>query len=187
MLSIASPLISQIWIGKVDPVFVWMMLILSFGWLANSLATPAYFANTGFGTINSNLVTHIIINLVSLVICFALALFDFGFLLISGWAAALVIGAFYLLATFIKNNQLEVKSLFPRGSKLYLTVLTLGGLISFVVAKWVPGSVLFKSTGLLVFYFLVQISFFYFSGTGIRLFQMVYTVKKRNNQDDVNP
>src|SRR4030066_1313189 len=46
LLIICAPIISEIWIGYYERVFVFSAILLSIGWFLNTLAVPAYFANS---------------------------------------------------------------------------------------------------------------------------------------------
>jgi len=50
-LAVASPLISRLWIGHYDPIFVDFVAILSLGWLVNVLANPSYVVALGTGAL----------------------------------------------------------------------------------------------------------------------------------------
>lgn len=177
-LAVASPLISMLWIGFPSGDFVWLMVILTIGWLANCLSTPAYFANTGFGTINSNLISHLIINIISLSICLGFALMGMGFWLITGWSLALFLSSVYILFFFISGNDLPYSSLFPKGTFGYLLASSSGILLSILLIEAGPGSAIQKSGGSLLLYLTIQLGYFYFSGTGHRLIRILFSAKK---------
>lgn len=52
----ASPLLSWIWIGRIEPTFVTLTAIGSLGWYVNLLAAPAYLVGVGTGYMRGNLV-----------------------------------------------------------------------------------------------------------------------------------
>jgi O-antigen/teichoic acid export membrane protein len=54
------PVISLLWIGRIEPLFLVSGVLLSVGWFTNSVSVPAYFANLGGGWITRNLVGHIV-------------------------------------------------------------------------------------------------------------------------------
>jgi O-antigen/teichoic acid export membrane protein len=185
ILAAGSPLISVFLIGYPSENFVWLMVILSFGWLANSLSTPAYFANTGFGTINSNLITHLIINIVSLSICFGFALIGLGFWLITGWTIALLLGTVYLMTFFIYSNKLPYSSLIPKGGLSYLLISAFGFLAAILIVQTNVTPTVLRFSAAVIFYTLVQLGYFYFSGTGQRLISILFSTKKSNNPDNI--
>ncbi|HKV03873.1 MAG TPA: oligosaccharide flippase family protein [Candidatus Acidoferrales bacterium] len=48
-LTVLSPLVSRIWIGRYEPVFVEFVAILAAGWLVNVVSNPAYVVALGTG------------------------------------------------------------------------------------------------------------------------------------------
>jgi hypothetical protein len=153
------------------------MLILSFGWMTNSLCAPAYFANNGFGSINPNLVSHILINIVSLGICITLAKFGFGYLLISGWSIALFVGSIYLIIEFKKNNNLSKVGIIPEKAISYCLISALGAIVCFGLFRVLLVSDFTKAISILVLYLLIQISYFYFSGKGYDIYNQLFKNK----------
>jgi O-antigen/teichoic acid export membrane protein len=51
LLVIVSPLVSSIWLGRYDPVFVEFVALLAVGWLVNVLSNPAYVVYLGTGAL----------------------------------------------------------------------------------------------------------------------------------------
>lgn len=51
---LVSPLISFIWIGHIEPSFIFFMNILAIGWLVNLLVAPSYFMGIGTGYVKGN-------------------------------------------------------------------------------------------------------------------------------------
>lgn len=54
-LAVGAPLISLVWLGRVDPMFVVYSLILACGWFINIASTPGYFLGVGTGKLRWNL------------------------------------------------------------------------------------------------------------------------------------
>jgi O-antigen/teichoic acid export membrane protein len=50
-LTILGPLVSRVWIGHSEPLFVEFVAILALGWLVNVLANPAYVVGLGTGAL----------------------------------------------------------------------------------------------------------------------------------------
>jgi len=55
-VAVASPVISAIWIGHVDHLFVLFTLLLAAGWFANLLAAPAYLLGVALGYLRWNFI-----------------------------------------------------------------------------------------------------------------------------------
>ena len=72
LLGISAPLISSLWIGYYEPIFVSAVAVLSVGWLLNTLSGPAYFALMGTGHMHVNLVAHIAMMIINVLLTLAL-------------------------------------------------------------------------------------------------------------------
>lgn len=62
-LALAAPVISTIWIGHADARFVFFMGIMSVGWFANTIASPAYLLGVGYGFVRWNIIGHLMTSL----------------------------------------------------------------------------------------------------------------------------
>lgn len=51
LVVIVSPVVSAIWLGRYEPLFVEFVAVLAAGWLVNVLSNPAYVVNLGTGTL----------------------------------------------------------------------------------------------------------------------------------------
>ena len=51
LLVVISPVISNIWIGHYEPIFVSFVAFLAVGWLVNIMSNPAYVVNLGTGAL----------------------------------------------------------------------------------------------------------------------------------------
>jgi O-antigen/teichoic acid export membrane protein len=50
-LVVFSPLVSRVWLGRYEPVFVRFVALLALGWLVNILSNPAYVVDLGTGAL----------------------------------------------------------------------------------------------------------------------------------------
>jgi O-antigen/teichoic acid export membrane protein len=60
MSIVASPFISSIWIGSINPHFVFLSAALAIGWSINVLSSPAYFLGIADGRVWPNIVGQIL-------------------------------------------------------------------------------------------------------------------------------
>ena len=54
-----GPLLSEVWIGRYEPVFVFFVIVLALSWGLNTFSAPAYFFNLGTGHIAWNTASHV--------------------------------------------------------------------------------------------------------------------------------
>jgi O-antigen/teichoic acid export membrane protein len=127
-LIISAPLVSELWIGRNESMFVASMIILSVGWFVNTLCVPAYYAGLGTGDLRWNVISHAIMAVLNFGLGFILGK-CFGALgVINGWAIALAMGGIILSISFHKINRLSMKELLPLSSR-WLAASCLGGIL----------------------------------------------------------
>jgi O-antigen/teichoic acid export membrane protein len=63
ILAAATPLISELWIGRLDRQFVTMVLSITAAWYINALTAPAYFAYLGQGNLGWLTFSHTIMGI----------------------------------------------------------------------------------------------------------------------------
>lgn len=68
IIALCSPMVSLLWIGRVEDAFVVFLTILSVGWFVNTLAGPAYFHRLGTGQLKWNVVGQAVIAVLNLLL-----------------------------------------------------------------------------------------------------------------------
>ena len=126
------PLVSELWIGRLQPQFLFFSVVLLLGWLANAVATPAYFANLGGGWISRNLYAHLaqsgsmaVLGVMGGAVAGARGV-AFAYML------ALFVGSGVLLATIHRSEHIAVSSLFSKTDVMALggcALVAAGGLV----------------------------------------------------------
>jgi len=71
-LIVCAPLVSRIWLGWYEPVFVFTAVLLSIGAFLNTLGGPAYFTNLGTGSLKWNVIGHLLSVLLNALLGFVL-------------------------------------------------------------------------------------------------------------------
>ncbi len=127
---ICAPLISKIWIGHYEKVFVRFSLLLAIGWLINTLNTPAYFSYLGIGYLRWNLIGQITIAVMNIVLGLILGIKLGGTGVVYGWVISLTIGSSVVCVSYILKNKIHFAELLPRSSRGILAVCAIGITIS---------------------------------------------------------
>lgn len=60
LLIALTPIISELWIGAYEPVFVLLAMLLFTGWFGNLIASPAYVGYLGIGDLRWNVRSHLL-------------------------------------------------------------------------------------------------------------------------------
>lgn len=126
LLAICAPLVSELWIGRHETVFVWSIVLLSFGWLINTLAVPAYFASMGTGEMGINVISHLAMTLLNMLLGLSLGYVWGGLGVVAGWAVALAIGGLLLNILYCRRHSISLGSLFSRDDRAILIYFIAG-------------------------------------------------------------
>ncbi|TAF46602.1 MAG: hypothetical protein EAZ51_01295 [Sphingobacteriales bacterium] len=90
-----SPVISVLWIGTYNEVFVKTLIILSAATTINLISTPAYFSSMGLGKLNGILYSHAIFLVLNIILGYFLGI-NFG-----GWGVIVSYSLSYLVCSFV--------------------------------------------------------------------------------------
>jgi len=125
-LSVASPLISRLWIGHYEPVFVEFVAILAAGWLVNVLANPAYVVDLGTGALRWVAIGCAATVILSLSLGLLVGAIWQGRSIVAVSAFSLAVGYLIVLVAFHLQNQVPFRHLLPRESGTILATSVAG-------------------------------------------------------------
>jgi O-antigen/teichoic acid export membrane protein len=117
LLVVCTPLISQAWIGRYESAFVGAVMLLSVGWLLNTIALPAYFASLGTGKLGLNLASHVLMSVMNVVLGFVLGSWLGGTGVILSWAAALGAAGALLISMYFRQSNRSASDLIPHSHR----------------------------------------------------------------------
>jgi O-antigen/teichoic acid export membrane protein len=143
LMIVALPVISFLWIGHIESLFVTMGLIIALGWLLNTLNAPAYFVYLGIGELRWNVVSHLLIATLNLGMGFILGRHFGGLGVVSASASALGIGSAVIIISFSGKNGIPDSDMAPRDSRT-VGILCIIGLGLMFLRLW-PGFPLLRS------------------------------------------
>lgn len=102
-----SPILSLIMLNTIEPTFLTTITVCCVSWLVNSFSQAAYFSNLGTGTLNGNLLGHLVVIVSNILLGFGLGNF-FGFLgVFVAWSVSVALGSFTTMTFFARTNQLK--------------------------------------------------------------------------------
>lgn len=110
-LLIFTPIISDLWIGFLEPIFVFSMFILAITMFINVLVGPAYFSCLGEGKLNLILKSQIMIGILNFILGFLLGSVFLGKGVIISWSISVSISSFYLFYKYQKEKNISYSSL----------------------------------------------------------------------------
>jgi len=104
--------VSYLWIGHIEPIFVFTVIILAIGMFFNIMGTPAYYGFMGEGSLNVILVMHLVIAIINLTAGYLLSKIFPMYGAMLGWGIALVIGSSKILLAYQKKKAIPFKTFF---------------------------------------------------------------------------
>ncbi len=124
LIIISIPLISELWIGHYERIFVILGMLLAIGWFFNILNAPAYFTNLGTGELRWNVISHIAIALLNAGLGFLMGIFYGGIGVVIAWVFSLALGSSIIYLSYYIRYKIPLIELIPKASRtLVITCL----------------------------------------------------------------
>ncbi|HWP00114.1 MAG TPA: lipopolysaccharide biosynthesis protein [Methylococcus sp.] len=108
-----APPLSELWIGRYEPKFVFFVGVLTLAWGLNTFAGPAYFSNLGTGRISWNTLTQVWMGLANAGLGLALGPHYGAEGIVWGMAIALISGSGLVVVAFHREHRLSWRLLLP--------------------------------------------------------------------------
>ena len=125
-LVVLAPVVSRIWLGRCDSVFVVMIALLAAGWLVNILCNPAYVVDLAVGDLSSVGVGCLSTLTLNAVLGFLAGKFLGGLAIVVAAAISLAVGYLIVLISYHRKHRLSFSYLWPANSFLLLFAAVLG-------------------------------------------------------------
>lgn len=123
ILLLAVPLISHIWIGSNNKIFIFAIYLFFISHIFNILSNPAYFSNIGTGQLASNLIAHLGMATSNIILSYFFGKLWGGLGVITAWAITFLLGSLYIFICYNKKHKISLNILFPKNlSRLLLFV-----------------------------------------------------------------
>jgi len=133
LIIICAPIISEIWIGYYERIFVFSAMLLSIGWFLNTLAIPAYFANSGMGELRWNVISNILMAAINAGTGLVLGYLYGGFGVIFAWIIALSLGNSLVYICFHIKHKISFSELIPKASRILMLVCVIGTVSALII------------------------------------------------------
>jgi len=131
---VSIPLISKIWIGHYEPIFVVFGSLLAWGWFLNTLNGPAYFTYLGTGELRWNVISHIATAVLNPVFGIILGLNFGGIGVVVAWVFSLAVGSSIINLSFYLKNSIPLNKLLPKSS-IPIAVVCSFGIFSAIIIQ----------------------------------------------------
>lgn len=144
-LLIASlPLVSRLWLGAYEPVFVTFSALLATGWFLNMLSNPAYFAYLGIGRLRWNVAGHAAIGILNVALGYVLGHMFGGTGVVAAFASALIAGSLLIAAAYQRAYAVHLSQLLQRESAALFAAAIAGLLVTFWIWR-LPYGIAFRA------------------------------------------
>lgn len=114
ILIIATPYISQIWLGTLNDDFIFSMLVLTVMTLINIMCGPAYYSSLGEGRLNVLVIVHVGMAIANLVLGLILGKLLGGYGVILSWGIALSLGSSIVIITYNRSLKINIFDVFKK-------------------------------------------------------------------------
>jgi O-antigen/teichoic acid export membrane protein len=111
-----TPIISEFWIGRYEPIFVTWGMLLALGYLFNTLNAPAYTAYQGIGTLRWNAVSRVVTAVLNLGLGFLFGAYFGGIGVVVGWIVAFALGSVIICVSYHLTYKISLTTLLPKES-----------------------------------------------------------------------
>jgi len=133
LIIIATPVISQLWIGHYEQIFVVFTILLGIGWFLNTLAGPAYFTNLGTGELRWNVIGHVVIAVLNAGLGFLLGMLYNGIGVVVAWILSLSLGSSLIYISYHIRHKLPFMELIPKTSRKIIGACLIATLSAFII------------------------------------------------------
>jgi len=113
LLAASLPLISLLWLGNAQPIFINFATMLAIGWMLNTLSVPAYFACLGTGTLRIVVSSHLLMSVLNALLGCGLGILLGGYGVVTGWVIALGAGGVAMQIAYCWRGGLGLRNLVP--------------------------------------------------------------------------
>lgn len=113
----SAPLVSELWIGRYEPSFIFPATVLAAAWFFNILGLPAYFTYLGTGELRWNVMSHVVAAALNVVVGLVLGMFYGGVGVIVAWGAALALGSSIQYLSYHRNYNIPLGELIPENER----------------------------------------------------------------------
>lgn len=130
---VATPIISDLWIGHIEKNFVIFSILLSIGWFLNILNVPSYYAYLGIGCLRFNVISHLAIAILNLGFGILFGTFFDGVGVIVAWIISLALGSSVIYISYHLKNGIPLIELLPQPSRPFIAVSLIGIISVFLI------------------------------------------------------
>lgn len=134
MIALTVPLVSYIWIGSYEYIFITFSYIILFATFINTMIGSAYFTNMGIGNVDKNTIAVVMLGLCNLLFGYLFGKNYGGYGVVTGYMVSIVIGSLYLIVEFNIRYKIAFKSIFSIEEVYYILKISIVLIISNILS-----------------------------------------------------
>lgn len=139
LMIVASPLVSTLWIGRYEPLFVRFVALLAAGWLVNVLCNPAYVVDLGTGELRWVSIGCAVTAILNASLGIIAGKFAGGTAIVAAAVVSLITGYLIILVAYHRKAHETLGLLLPRESRTILALSAGGTLILLPLLYYTAG------------------------------------------------
>jgi O-antigen/teichoic acid export membrane protein len=163
-LTLAFPLLSLIWIGHFENVFILYGTLLTMGWLLSNLGVPAYFFNIGTGFLLWNTVLHVMTGLLNLSLAYVLGQQYGAVGVVVAAMISLILPNWLLVFVVKKRLGIPATDIVPTDHRVFVLLILMSGIgamILFMETKLLATNFVSSLSALLFFLSLCMVALWF--------------------------
>ena len=138
LLIIATPLISGFLIGSFEDQFYIFAVFLFCSWFINIINAPAYFAFLGIGLLRWNVLSHLMVGILNLVLCYIFGFYLGGVGTVLGWALAQSLGSLIISFKFNSLQKISFSKIITKENKMLFIISVLALIVISLIQFSLP-------------------------------------------------
>lgn len=129
------PVISEIWLGHYEPMFVYMSFLLIIGRFVNAMSGPAFFTYLGTGKLRWNTLDYVTIGVLNIGCGYVLGVILGNIGVVLGAIIALITGSSIPIVAYHLENKIPFQCLLPKETRP-LTGYCIVGIVSALIVYY---------------------------------------------------
>ncbi len=120
LVAIAVPLVSYLWIGHLETVFMSFSYMILPSILVNTVSGSAYFSNMGIGLVHQNTIAMLLMGILNAICGYILGYFYSGYGVVAGYSISVIISSIYVVLNFNKMLGMPLNTLLSAKEMYYM-------------------------------------------------------------------
>jgi O-antigen/teichoic acid export membrane protein len=122
LLIVSLPVMSTLWIGHYEKIFISFGVLLTLGWFLNTLSAPAYFVNLGTGELGWNVGGHVVIGISNAIFGLLFGVYFGGTGVVIAWVLSLAFGSSIIYLSYHIIHKIPLIELIPKDNRNMIAV-----------------------------------------------------------------